>query len=179
MTWIRRYKQEHLISKISADSNFTFSSYAWLCVFHCSHNYCVKLSLTEETFCENCSNFTLKWLQPNSFGEMWFLEERYEKMQKIQILKILRMPSIQSQGVYLSLQITVSGNWLIDILLRSNFGQRSDLFANTASLSNNSWNLNFTEAATVHYRLTTRSGCTFCRHLYVCTGHGNHVENTL
>ena len=37
MTWIRRYTQKKLISKISADSNFTFSSYAWLCVFHCSH----------------------------------------------------------------------------------------------------------------------------------------------
>ena len=37
MAWIRRYKQKKLISKISVDSNFTFSSYAWLCVFHCSH----------------------------------------------------------------------------------------------------------------------------------------------
>ena len=37
MVWIRRYKQKKLISKISVDSNFTFSSYAWLCVFHCSH----------------------------------------------------------------------------------------------------------------------------------------------
>ena len=37
MTWIRRYKQKKLKSKISVGSNFTFSSYAWLCVFHCSH----------------------------------------------------------------------------------------------------------------------------------------------
>ena len=37
MVWIRRYKQKELISKISVDSYFTFSSYAWLCVFHCSH----------------------------------------------------------------------------------------------------------------------------------------------
>ena len=34
------YKQKKLISKISVDSNFTFSSYAWLCVFHCSHRPC-------------------------------------------------------------------------------------------------------------------------------------------
>ena len=35
---IRRYKQKKkLISKISVDSNFTFLSYAWLCVFHCSN----------------------------------------------------------------------------------------------------------------------------------------------
>ena len=37
MTWIRRYKLKKLISKISIDSNFTFSSYAWLCVIHCFH----------------------------------------------------------------------------------------------------------------------------------------------
>ena len=37
MAWIRRYKQKKLISKISVDSKFKFSSYAWLCVFHCSH----------------------------------------------------------------------------------------------------------------------------------------------
>ena len=37
MIWIRRYKPKKFISKISVDSNFTFSSYAWLCVFHCSH----------------------------------------------------------------------------------------------------------------------------------------------
>ena len=29
--------KKKLISKISVDSNFTFSSCAWLCVFHCSH----------------------------------------------------------------------------------------------------------------------------------------------
>ena len=37
MSWIIWYKQKNLISKISVDSNFTFSSYAWICVFHCSH----------------------------------------------------------------------------------------------------------------------------------------------
>ena len=30
MVWIRIYKQKKLISKISADSDLTFSSYAWL-----------------------------------------------------------------------------------------------------------------------------------------------------
>ena len=29
--------KKKLISKISVDSNFAFWSYAWLCVFHCSH----------------------------------------------------------------------------------------------------------------------------------------------
>ena len=45
-------------------------------------HYYVKLSLLDETFCENCSHFILKCFQPNSFGEMCFLEESYEKMQK-------------------------------------------------------------------------------------------------
>ena len=33
----QRILTKKLISKISVDSNCTFSSYAWLCVFHCSH----------------------------------------------------------------------------------------------------------------------------------------------
>ena len=39
-------------------------------------------------------------IQPFSFGEMCFLQETYEKMEKIQILKILIVPSIQNQRVY-------------------------------------------------------------------------------
>ena len=40
----RRHKQKKLISKILVDSSFAFSSYAWLCVFHCSHRLlcCIK-----------------------------------------------------------------------------------------------------------------------------------------
>ena len=37
---------------------------------------------------KNYSLFIQKWFQPNSFGEVSFLEESYENMQKIQILKI-------------------------------------------------------------------------------------------
>ena len=40
----------------------------------------------------------MKWFQPNSFGEVCFLEESYENMQKIQILTILRVPSINIRG---------------------------------------------------------------------------------
>ena len=40
--------------------------------------------------------------QPNSYEEVCFSEEAYEKMQNIQILKILRMPSIRHQGVCFS-----------------------------------------------------------------------------
>ena len=61
-------------------------------------DYCVKEILVYENFCVNCSHFILKWFQPNSFGEVYFLEESYENMQ---ILKILRAPSIRHQGVCL------------------------------------------------------------------------------
>ena len=69
--------------------------------FIASIDYCVKYSLVYENFCENCSHFILKWFQPNSFGEVCFLEESYKNMQKIHILKILRTPSIRHQGVCL------------------------------------------------------------------------------
>ena len=48
------------------------------------------------------SHFILKLFQPNSFGEVCFLEEIYKNMQKIQILKILKVHSIRHQGVCLS-----------------------------------------------------------------------------
>ena len=35
--WTQFRRDKKLISKISVDSNFMFSSYTWLCVFHCSH----------------------------------------------------------------------------------------------------------------------------------------------
>ena len=39
-------------------------------------DYCDELSLVGKTFCEKCSHFILtSWSQPNSFGEMCFLEE--------------------------------------------------------------------------------------------------------
>ena len=63
-------------------------------------DYCVEQS--NKTFFENCSHSILKWFQPNSFEEVCFLEESYENKEKIQILKILRAPSIRHQGVSLS-----------------------------------------------------------------------------
>ena len=55
-------------------------------------DYCVEKSLVHETFCKNCSYFILKWFQPNSFGELYFLEKSYENMQKIQFLKFWERP---------------------------------------------------------------------------------------
>ena len=45
-----------------------------------------------ETFCENCSHFILKWFQPDSFGEVCFLEESYENMQKFKFWKFWDRP---------------------------------------------------------------------------------------
>ena len=68
-----------------------------------------------KTFCENCSHFILIWFQPNSFGEMCFLEKNYGNMQKIQILKILRAPSIRHQWVCLkpSLCVVSWSKWIL------------------------------------------------------------------
>ena len=99
MVWIRRYKQKKLISKISVDSNFTVSSYAWLCVFHCSHRLLCGIKSCVRDFSVKIALISaLKWVQPNSFGEVCFLEESYKNKQKNHILKILTsvsMPLIQ------------------------------------------------------------------------------------
>ena len=74
-----------------------------LCMILCfiaSIDYCIASSLMYETFCANCSHLILKWLQPNSFGGSMLLRGELQKMQKSQILKILRVTSIQHQGVY-------------------------------------------------------------------------------
>ena len=56
-------------------------------------DYCdEKKSLVYETFCENCSYFILKWFQPNSFGEVCFLEESYKNMQKFQFKTFWERP---------------------------------------------------------------------------------------
>ena len=39
-------------------------------------------SLVHKTFYENCSHFILKWFQPNSFGEVCFLEKELRKYAK-------------------------------------------------------------------------------------------------
>ena len=75
--------------------------YVW---FIAPIDYSVEWSLVDETFCENCSHFTQKLLQSNSFREICFLEESYQKMQKkkkIKIFQILREHpgSILTQGV--------------------------------------------------------------------------------
>ena len=43
---------------------------------------CVELIIVDKTFFENCSPCILKWFRPNSFGEMCFLEESYERQFK-------------------------------------------------------------------------------------------------
>ena len=47
----------------------------------------LKKVLCMRLFCKNCSHFILKWFQPNSLGEVCFLEECTTNMQKISHLK--------------------------------------------------------------------------------------------
>ena len=75
-------RQRKPISKISADSNFTFSSYAWLCVFHFSHRLLCWIKSCVRGFSVKIAHFILKWFQPNSFGEVCFLEECNTNMKK-------------------------------------------------------------------------------------------------
>ena len=71
------------ISKFSFDSNFTFTNYAWLCALaYCSID-CVRLSLDDKTLSKNGYHFILsKWFLHNSFGEMFFLKESYNRCRK-------------------------------------------------------------------------------------------------
>ena len=101
MAWIRGYRSKKLVSNILVDSSFTFSSYAWLCVFHCSHRLLCWIKSRVRDFLWKLLSFHTEKIQPNSFGKVCFLEDSYKNVQKIQILKILRAPSIRCQWVCL------------------------------------------------------------------------------
>ena len=53
-----------------------------LCCISLLHRLCVEFVVVDESLCVNCSHFTLKWFQLNSFREMCFLEENYQQMKK-------------------------------------------------------------------------------------------------
>ena len=74
------------ISKISVDSNSTFTM-----GFYCSIDYCVEFILGYEILCKNCSNFMPNWFHPY-FLKGNLLEEGYKWVQIIQTSKILRGP---------------------------------------------------------------------------------------
>ena len=57
MTWIRWCKQKRPISKISVHSNFTFSSYARLYVFHCSQRLLCWIKSRTQDFLWKVSSF--------------------------------------------------------------------------------------------------------------------------
>ena len=64
-------------------------------------DFCVELSLIDKTFCKIVLISYWKDFSLIPMGEMCFLQESFEKILKNQILKILRAPSIQNQGVCL------------------------------------------------------------------------------
>ena len=79
MTWIRRYKQKKSLNpKFQLIPILRFQVMHDYVCFTAPIDYCVKEILVYETFCENCYHFILKWFQPDSFGEVYFLEESYE-----------------------------------------------------------------------------------------------------
>ena len=79
MIWIRSYKQmkqnkKRLIhvSKMSVDTKFTFSTYAWLgpmCVSLFPWILCWMKSRIWDSPLKKCFHFTLKWFQPSSLGK--------------------------------------------------------------------------------------------------------------
>ena len=84
MTWIRKYIKRSLFPKFQLTPILRFQIIHDNLGFIALTDSCVELSLVDKTFCENRLHFLLTWLQPNSFGEIFFLEESYiyEKMQK-------------------------------------------------------------------------------------------------
>ena len=100
----------HESEDINKESLFPTFQLGLISRFQVMHDMCVSLrpqtTVLNKVSCtrlsvKNCSHFILKWFQPNSFGELCFLEESYGNMQKIQILKNLRAPSIHHQWVCL------------------------------------------------------------------------------
>ena len=96
---IKNKKNFVKFSKFQLIPIFCFQVRHDYCVFHCSHRLLCWIKSCVQDFL--WYHFILKWFQPNSFGEACSLEESYENLQKIQILKILRAPSIRHQGVCL------------------------------------------------------------------------------
>ena len=63
--------------------------------WQCSIGYAVLTRL----YAKNGRHFIKKLFLLKSFGEMCFLEESYKQMQKVQISKFLRAPSLWNMGV--------------------------------------------------------------------------------
>ena len=103
MAWIRRYKLKSLFPKFQLIQILRFLvMHDYMC-FIAPIDYCVAKSLVHiPDFLWKLLSFhtELNWFQPNSFAEMCFLEND-KNMQKIQILKILWVPSTWYQGVCL------------------------------------------------------------------------------
>ena len=92
MLWIRRYKQKSLFPKFQLIPILHFQVMHDYVYFIDPIDYCVEKVLCPRLFFENCSHFILKWFQPNSFGEMCFLEECTTNIKKIHILKFWECP---------------------------------------------------------------------------------------
>ena len=110
MVLIRRYKQKKLISKISVDSNFMFSSYAWLCVFHCSHRLLCWINSRVREFSVKLLLFHTEML-PAKFlwGSVLLRGELQKYAKKFKLWKISIAPSIWNNGEFAFNML--SGTW--------------------------------------------------------------------
>ena len=75
-------KKKKFISKISVDSNFTFTSYAWLCMYwNCFIDYCIKINSRRQEFVWQLLLFHTEMISALiPLGEMYFLEESYKQI---------------------------------------------------------------------------------------------------
>ena len=80
MTWIRRYKQNKLLTTILILRLQVMQDYVFHCFIHV--DYRVESVIVDDNICKNCSHLILKWFLPNSFGEMCFSQESYKQMHK-------------------------------------------------------------------------------------------------
>ena len=86
------------INKKAYIQNFSWFQF---CVFKLCMIMCVSLTtlttVLHKVLCprlsgETCSHFILKWFQPNSIGEVCFLEESYKNMQKFKFWQFWERP---------------------------------------------------------------------------------------
>ena len=86
------------------------------------HDYvCFIAPIDLETFYENCSHFILKWFQPNSFGELCFVEMGYGNMQKIPIFE-----NFESALYSTSASMPLMGDFNINLLNHDTYSPTAD-----------------------------------------------------
>ena len=93
---------KNIIPKVSVDSNFTFTSYAWfMCIGTALQTtiYCVKLSLVDEALCKKRFSFHKEMISAYFLWGNVLLGGELQKDEKN--LNYLRVPAIWNLGICL------------------------------------------------------------------------------